>query len=461
MQKWEVHYLKGSGFTGVMITMINENIGNTNGKNNGGPCYVIEGGRPLQGTFEPKGAKNAALPIMAGSILAPGKIKLNRIPNISDVRVMAELLQHLGADVNFQNSSMEIDTTELRADYAPYHLVKKLNASFDITGAMVARFGEAHVPLPGGCVIGTRAVDQHLEGFRALGCEVNHEPGGFIEVKAKRLMGTRFKFRIQSVGATKNVMMAACLAKGQTILENVAREPEIVDLANFLNKCGANITGQGSCQINITGVGEMSGYNVTHSIIPDRIETGTFILAAITTGGEIKVVGIEPGFLKIFLNKLEKAGQEIEIGDNFVKARGVKPIKRVGAIITEPYPGFPTDLQPQMVTFLSLAEGVSYVREKIFDKRFNYIGELHRMGADIAIEGNTAVVRGVRKLMGAPVESPDIRAGSALVIASLAAEGVSEVYGLEYIDRGYENFEENLTSLGASIRRISDYAHRH
>jgi UDP-N-acetylglucosamine 1-carboxyvinyltransferase len=436
-------------------------IENNNGRQNGGPRFIIDGGNPLKGTFEPNGAKNAALPIMAGSILAPGRIKLNRIPDISDVRVMVELLGHLGAKVDFGNNRMEIDTTELRADYAPYHLVKKLNASFDITGAMVARFGEAHVPLPGGCVLGTRAVDQHLEGFRALGCEVNHEPGGFIEVKAKRLIGTRFKFRIQSVGATKNVMMAACLARGQTILENVAREPEIVDLANFLNKCGANISGHGSSQLNITGVGQMSGDNVEHSVIPDRIETGTFILAAIITGGEIRVTGIEPGFLKMFLNKLEKAGQEIETGRDFIRIKGVKPVKRVGVIITEPYPGFPTDLQPQMVTFLSLAEGMSYVREKIFDKRFNYIGELHRMGADITIEGNTAIVRGVKKLMGAPVDATDIRAGSALVIAALAAEGQSEIYGLNYIDRGYEKFEEKLAALGASIRRVSDYAHRH
>lgn len=431
-------------------------------RNNGDPYLLIEGGRRIKGTLEANGAKNAALPIMASSILAPGPITLHKVPDINDVRVMAELLSHLNADIQFDgNGVMKIDTTYLKPGYAPYGLVKKLNASFDITGALVARFGEAHVPLPGGCVIGTRAVDQHLEGFKSLGCEVKHEPGGFIEVRARTLTGARFHFARTSVGATKNVMMAACMARGRTILENVAREPEVVDLANFLNCCGARITGQGTRRLEIHGVREMSADNIEYTIIPDRIEAGTYLLSAAATGGELTVTGINPEFLKTFIRKMRKAGQKIEYDDDSIYLKGVKPIRSVGAIITEPHPGFPTDLQPPMVTMLSLAEGVCYVREKIFDMRFNYVDELRRMGADISIDGRTAIVRGVSKLMGAPVDAPDIRAGGALVIAALAAEGTSRVYGLKHIDRGYENIEDRLTKLGASIRRVSQYAHRH
>jgi UDP-N-acetylglucosamine 1-carboxyvinyltransferase len=439
-----------------------DNMENSRENNIGNPHFIIEGGKPITGTISANGAKNAALPIIAGTILAPGNVVLDRVPEIADVKAMVELMSYLGAKVDFIGpGKMSIDTTDLVPSYAPYHMVKKLNASFDITGAMVARFGEAHVPLPGGCVIGTRAVDQHLDGFKALGCEVRHEPGGFIEVRARQLIGSRFRFRIPSVGATKNVMMAACLARGKTILENVAREPEVVDLANFLNAAGANITGQGSSQINITGVGEMSGNNLKYSIIPDRIETGTYLLAAAVTQGDVKVTGINSDYLKIFLNKLKRAGQEVIEGRDFIQLRGKRPIERIGAVITEPYPGFPTDLQPQMVVFLSLANGTSFVKEKIFDMRFNYMNELRRMGAEINVKGNTASIDGVNKLMGAPVDAPDIRAGSALVLAALAAEGTTEIYGLHFIDRGYEKLEEKLYSLGANIRRITPHAHRH
>ncbi len=424
--------------------------------NRSGVHFVIEGGVPLKGILEASGAKNAALPIMAASILAPGKITLARVPNIADVRVMAELLRYLGADIHFEPDKglMSIDTSNLKSTKAPYSLVKKLNASFDITGALISRFKEALVPLPGGCVIGTRAVDQHLAGFKSLGCEVKHELGGYIHVKAKSLVGARFHFAKVSVGATKNVMMASCLARGRTILENVAREPEVVDLANFLNRCGARITGQGTGRIEIQGVKELSGDGVFYEIIPDRIETGTYLLAAAITGGELKVTNTNPEFLKTFLRKMRKAGQMVEYGDDYIWVKGIKPIKSVGAVITEPHPGFPTDLQPPIVSFLSLAKGVCYVKEKIFDMRFNYVDELRRMGADIEIDGRTAIVRGVEKLMGAPVDAHDIRAGGALIIAALAAEGESQIYGVHHIDRGYERIEERLSSIGAKIRRV-------
>ncbi|MCE1246365.1 MAG: UDP-N-acetylglucosamine 1-carboxyvinyltransferase [Firmicutes bacterium] len=427
---------------------LNENGGNEVTR------LIINGGKPLRGEIAANGAKNAALPIMAACILAPGKVKLNRIPDISDVRIMGEILRQMGAEVCFDGKgSVVIDTTNLSETKAPYRLVKKLNASFDITGALLGRHGDASVPLPGGCVIGTRAIDMHLEGFKSLGCVIGQEPGGFVSVKANKLSGGRYHFAKTSVGATKNVMMAAVLAKGKTILENVAREPEVVDLADFLNACGANITGQGTTKLEIHGVKELHA-DFEYSIIPDRIETGTYLTAAAITGGDITVSGTNPEFLKTFLRKIGKAGQKVTTGNDFIRVEGMKPILPVGAIITEPHPGFPTDLQPQTLTLLSLSNGTSYVREKIFDMRFNYINELRRMGANVEIEGGTAVVRGVSRLLSAPVDAPDIRAGSALVLAALAAEGVSEVSGLCYIDRGYEKIEDRFASVGADIRRV-------
>lgn len=433
-----------------------------NGRNNNDPFFEIEGGRPIKGTIKAPGAKNAALPIMAGAILAPGRITLCRVPDISDVRVMMDLLKFLGAKIDFDgNGCMEVDTTDLIPKKAPYNMVKKLNASFDITGALVARFGEAHIPLPGGCVIGTRAVDQHLMGFKHLGCKVAQEPGGYVEVKAKHLVGSRIHFHKTSVGATKNVMMAACLARGKTILENVAREPEVIDLANFLNRCGARISGLGTNRIEIQGVKKMNGAGIRYDIIPDRIVAATYLLAGAITGGHVRITDMNTDFLKAFKRKLRKTGQEITVDEDSISLKAVRPIKPAGAIITEPYPGFPTDLQPPMVALLSLSEGVSYVKEKIFDMRFNYIDDLRRMGANIDIEHNTAIVRGVEKLMGAPVDAPDIRAGAALVLAALVADGTSQIYGLKYIDRGYDKLEDRLAELGASIRRVAGYAYRH
>jgi len=426
-----------------------------NNKKNGnnGPKFIIKGGNVLKGTLTANGAKNAALPIMAASILSAGKICLQKVPAISDVEHMARILHYMGAEVEYKGDGCFIlDTSNFSKTRAPYKLVKKLNASFDITGALVARFGEAHVPLPGGCVIGTRSVDMHLDGFRILGCEVEQEQGGFISVKARKLTGGRIHFRQASVGATKNVMMASVLARGKTILENVAREPEVVDLANFLNCCGARITGHGTGRIEIQGVRKLYP-GIEYEIIPDRIETATYLLAGAITGGEVTVRSTEPEYLKTFMRKMIKAGQDIKTGNDYIRITGVKPIQSVGAIITEPYPGFPTDLQPPITALLSLADGTTYIKEKIFNMRFNYIDELRRMGADIGMDGNTAIVRGVEKLLGAPVEAPDIRAGGAMILAALSAEGKSEIYGLNFIDRGYEKIEEKLRKIGADIER--------
>lgn len=438
-----------------MLTLKDIKNKENNKKNgNNGPKFVIEGGKRLKGTIIANGAKNAALPIMAASILASGKICLQKVPAISDVEYMARILHFMGAEVEYKGDGcFIIDSSNFSKTSAPYNLVKKLNASFDITGSLIARFGEAHVPLPGGCVIGTRAVDMHLEGFRSLGCEVEQEPGGFIAVKARKLIGGRVHFRRISVGATKNVMMASVLARGKTILENVAREPEVVDLANFLNCCGARITGQGTGRIEIQGVRKLYP-DIEYEIIPDRIETATYLLAGAITGGEVTVRNTEPEFLKTFLRKMRKAGQDIKTGNDYIRITGVKPIQSVGAIITEPYPGFPTDLQPLMTAFLSLSNGTTYIKEKIFNMRFNYIDELRRMGADFRMDGNTVIVQGVEKLLGAPVEAHDIRAGSAMIIAGLSAEGKSEVYGLNFIDRGYEKIEEKLRRIGADIERV-------
>ena len=420
------------------------------------PKLVVEGGTPLHGTIFANGAKNAALPIMAATILVPGEVCLRRVPDISDVKIMVELLRFLGARVEYSgDGNVYIDTTGIDKTRAPYHLVKKLNASFDITGALISRFGEAHVSLPGGCVIGTRAVDMHLDGFHSLGYDVEQEPGGYISIKARKPAGARVRFHKTSVGATKNVLMASVLTRGRTILENVAREPEVIDLANFLNACGARITGQGTGRMEIQGVKQLYA-DREYTIIPDRIESGTYLLAGVITGGEITIRNTEPDFLKTFIRKMRKADQEIYIGNDYIRLKGKKPIKSVGAIITEPYPGFPTDLQPPMVAFLSLSDGVSYIKEKIFDMRFSYIDELRRMGANIERDGRTAIVRGVGQLLGAPVEAPDIRAGGALVLAALAAQGQSEITGLQYIDRGYERIEEKLQSVGAFIRRVPE-----
>jgi UDP-N-acetylglucosamine 1-carboxyvinyltransferase len=415
---------------------------------------VIRGGNALQGTFKARGAKNAALPLMAASILARGDIRLERVPALSDVAVMSEILRTLGASVRPDGpDALVINTDSIHATSAPYELVKRLAASFDIAGPMLSRFREVEVTLPGGCSLGSRPVNIHIEGFRALGAEVSTEHG-VVKAAGKTLNGARFCFPHVTVGATKNVMMAATLAEGVTILENAAREPEVVELARFLKCTGARLTGEGTSTITIEGVGRLEG-GFSYKVIADRIETGTYLLGAAITGGDVTAEELDIDHVETLLTNLEKAGQIVVRGSGSVRVKGRRPVRAL-QISTEPYPGFPTDLHPPIVSLLSLACGaVSVVKENIFDGRFKYAGELVRLGADIRISDRSAVVTGVERLTGAPIDAPDIRAGGALVLAALAAEGESEITGLEFIDRGYETIERYLSLLGADIKRAA------
>ncbi|MBV8148270.1 MAG: UDP-N-acetylglucosamine 1-carboxyvinyltransferase, partial [Candidatus Eremiobacteraeota bacterium] len=402
------------------------------------------------------GAKNAALPIMAASMLAKGSVTLKRIPRITDVSVMALLLEALGARIHYEgDDALTIDASNVASYRAPYALVRKLAASFDVVGALLGRFGRAEVPLPGGCVLGTRATDMHEQAFVALGCEVRNEHGYLIaESQGSRLRGATIEFRMPSVGATKNAMLAAVLADGTTTLTNVAMEPEVVDLADFLNIMGARIEGQSTDTIVIEGVGELHG--VEYEIIPDRIVAGTLLIAGAVTRGEVTVTRCRPEHLSETLEKLSECGVATTTGSDWIRIKA-DGISGGTDILTAPHPGFPTDLQPQIVAFLSTCPGTSVVEESIFNARFSYVNELARMGADVKVtmESNAAVIKGVRQLSGAPVEAPDIRAGAGLVVAGLAAAGETEIIGLEYIDRGYERLEELLSDLGGQVQRSS------
>lgn len=416
---------------------------------------IVEGGRRLEGVVAPPGAKNAALPIMAAAILSEHEIVLHRVPRITDVDVMTAILESLGARVREQpGGTLVIDCASINSFIAPYALVSRLNASFDVTGALLGRFGHAEVPRPGGCVLGPRAVDLHLRGFEALGAAVDLEHGAVI-VSAKELHGAPIALSKRSVGATKNIMLAAVRAKGTTTIDNAACEPEVVDLADFLNAMGARITGQGTPRIEIEGVAKLHACEYT--IIPDRLVAGTYLLAGAITRGDVTVTGLDPAMLSALGGVLSESGCEVRTEG--VSVRVCAPQRwRAVDVMTAPYPGFPTDLQPPLVAYLSLASGASTVEETIFDARFVYVGELQRMGADISIAGRSAHINGVETLKDAVVEAPDIRAGGALVLAALAAQGTSEIGGLEYIDRGYEFFEERLASLGATVVRASGVA---
>jgi UDP-N-acetylglucosamine 1-carboxyvinyltransferase len=416
----------------------------------------VRGGTPLEGSVKTHGAKNAALPIMAAALLAKGKVTLHRVPRITDVSVMWSLLEALGARLRFEGANtVTIDSSNVALYRAPYTLVRKLAASFDVVGALLGRFGRAEVPLPGGCVIGTRATDMHEQAFVALGCDVRNAHGYFIaESKHRRLRGAPVEFRMPSVGATKNAMLAAVLSEGTTTLRNVAMEPEVVDLGGFLNAMGAKIAGLGSDTIVIEGVEELHGGE--YEIIPDRIVSGTLLLCGAVTRGDVTVTACRPDHLEAFMAKLQECGVDLTFGDDWIRVDG-STITGGTEILTAPYPGFPTDLQPQMVSFLCTVPGTSVVEESIFNARFSYVNELARMGADVRVsmESNTALVKGAAQLSGAPVEAPDIRAGAALVVAGLAAAGETEIIGLEYIDRGYERLEEMLSDLGGQVQRAS------
>jgi len=416
----------------------------------------VHGGARLEGSVATHGAKNAALPIMAAALLAKGKVTLHRIPRITDVSVMWSLLEALGARIRYEgNNTVTIDSSNVASYRAPYALVRKLNASFDIVGPLLGRFGRAEVPLPGGCVLGTRATDMHEQAFIALGCDVHNAHGYLIaESRHKRLQGNAIEFRLPSVGATKNSMLASVLAEGTTTIRNVAMEPEVVDLGNFLNAIGARISGLGTDTIVIEGVDELRGGE--YEIIPDRIVTATLLLSGAVTRGDVTVTRCNPEHLEAFMLKLQECAVDVTHGADWIRVKA-DGITGGTDILTAPHPGFPTDLQPQMVSFLSTVPGTSVVEESIFNARFSYVNELARMGADVRVsmESNTAVVKGVTQLSGAPVEAPDIRAGAALVVAGLAAAGETEIIGLEYIDRGYERLEEMLSELGAQVQRSS------
>jgi UDP-N-acetylglucosamine 1-carboxyvinyltransferase len=415
-----------------------------------GSRLVVSGGRRLSGQVAVSGAKNSALKLMAASLLAPGTSVLHNVPDIQDVRTMQEVLEYLGAIVEFADGTMTVDTTAVQSHVAPYELVQRMRASIQIMGPLVARFGRARVAMPGGCNLGPRKIDIHLRGLADMGGVVRSDHG-FVEVTAPRLHAIDMFLDYPSVGATENLLMAAVLAEGTTTLENVAREPEIVDLCKFLISMGADIEGAGSSTIRVNGVAEM--HPAEHTVLGDRIEAGTFLIAGAVTGGDVEVTGISPHVLDLFLSKLRSVGVQVHESTRSIRVDGDPHTYKAVDVATLPYPGFATDLQAQMMVLLSLAEGVSVVTENVFENRFGFVDELIRLGAEIRVDGNHAVVIGGRSLTGAIVRCPDLRAGAALAIAGLAAEGSTELREVYHIDRGYERFEQKLRALGADVGR--------
>lgn len=411
---------------------------------------IITGNGPLHGEVKIAGAKNAALPVIAASLLTPEPLEISNIPGVRDITTALELLELLGCKVDRQDSELTIDSSAVHCVRAPYELVKTMRGSILLLGPLLARFGEADVSLPGGCAIGSRPVNEHIAGLEAMGAEILIE-AGYIKAKAQRLRGTHFAFNIPSVTATENLMMAASLAKGTTVLENAAMEPEIEDLAKLLTGMGAEIAGAGSSVLTIEGVQSLHGCN--HRVPPDRIETGTFLVAAAATRGDVHVLDTNPDFLQHVLSKLESTGVKLSWGEDWIhlNAEG----KRCSSvnISTAPYPAFPTDMQAQFMTLNALAEGTATVVENIFENRFMHVAELQRMGADIELQGNTAIVRGRDRLQGAPVMATDLRASASLVIAALAADGETSIDRVYHLDRGYANIDQKLANLGASIHR--------
>ena len=412
---------------------------------------VIHGGRRLQGEVPLAGAKNSALKLMAASLLADTPSVIRHVPRIADVGTMAEMLEALGAEVRFDGDQLTVDPSGPLNDRAPYELVRTMRASIVVMGPMVARLGRATIAMPGGCNIGPRRIDFHIRGLEKLGARVDIEHG-FIRVGCERLRGTVVPLDYPSVGATENLLMAATAAEGLTVIENAAREPEIVDLIDFLISMGAVIEGAGSSTIRIEGGHPLRG--TRHRVIGDRIEAGTYLVAAAATGGDVTVNGLPPQHLGLFLTKLRAAGVEVEEGPAHVRARRAGPVLPAD-ISTLPHPGFPTDLQAQIMVLLSLAEGTSIVTENVFENRFVVVDELNRLGAGITTSGHHAVVSGPRALTGTVVEAPDLRGGAALVIAGLVAEGVTEVRAVHHIDRGYEDFVGKLRALGAAVERAA------
>ena len=411
----------------------------------------IQGGRRLSGTVKISGAKNAVLPVIAASLLASTPSVIEEIPDLDDVRTITEVLQYLGLTTRWQEpGSLFIDSTGIKSCEASYELVRKMRASFLVMGPLLSRFQEARISLPGGCAIGSRPIDLHLKGFEALGAEIilGH---GFIEARAPHgLQGAKIYLDFPSVGATENIMMAASLAKGQTIIENAAQEPEIVDLSNYLNSMGANVRGAGTNAIRIEGVRQLTG--TTYAVIPDRIEAGTYMAAAAITGGDVVLKNVLFEHMKPLVAKLKEAGVDIEVEVDQIRVNATDGLRAVD-IKTLPYPGFPTDMQAQFMALMTVAKGSSVITETVFENRFMHVDELKRMGANIKIDGRIAMVDGVARLTGCPVTATDLRAGAALVVAALAAEGRTEIGSVHHIDRGYDRIVDKLKGLGADISR--------
>jgi UDP-N-acetylglucosamine 1-carboxyvinyltransferase len=411
---------------------------------------IIDGGRPLAGEVRISGAKNAALPILISSLLVDGPNTYYNVPDLQDIESTKLLLSNLGGRIEAEADRVLVDTSGLNTYEAPYDVVRKMRASILVLGPLVARLKKARVSLPGGCAIGARPINLHLKGLAALGARIELAHG-YVEASVDELKGAEIYFDVVTVTGTENLMMAAVLARGTTVLRNAAREPEIVALAEVLNSMGADIQGAGTAVITINGVSELKP--ASYRIIPDRIEAGTFLVAAALTGGNISVKGAEPDHLGAVIDKLRLTGAEISVGDKVINIRGVDVISSVN-IQTQPYPGFPTDMQAQFMVLMSIASGTSVISETIFENRYIHVSELRRMGADIIISGNTATVKGVEKLSAAPVMATDLRASASLILAGLVAEGRTEVHRVYHLDRGYQAIEKKFAGLGASIKRV-------
>nr|WP_317358530.1 UDP-N-acetylglucosamine 1-carboxyvinyltransferase [uncultured Tyzzerella sp.] len=417
--------------------------------------YLLEKSLNIKGDVLIEGAKNACLPILAASILSNGNTIIKKVPFLSDINVMCSLLEEIGISIikDLKNKCIQIDTKNIFNKKVSYDLVKQIRASFLLAGPMLARFGKVSIQMPGGCAIGVRPIDLHLKGFKALGAEILQEHG-VIEINAKnRLIGTEIYLDFPSVGATENIIMASVLAKGTTVISNCATEPEIVDLIEFLNKMGAKIEGGGTETIKIKGVDSLN--NCEHTIIPDRIEAGTFLVLGAATKGELNILDVNCEHLKAVTSKLREINVDIEEKDNKIFVSGKNIFKNVD-IKTMPYPGFPTDMQPQFMSLMAIGNGTSIINETIFENRFMHASELGLMGANIKIEGSSAIINGVEKITGAKVKATDLRAGAALIIAGLCAEGISEISDIYHIERGYYNMEEKLKKIGAKIRKIKE-----
>lgn len=412
--------------------------------------YLIQGGKALAGEVTIGGAKNAALGILAAAIMTDEEVTIENLPNVSDINVLLEAIAGIGATVDrIDAHTVRMSGRTIFSELVDSEFIQKIRASYYLLGALLGKRGKATVAMPGGCDIGARPMDQHLKGFRALGAEVVNE-NGFIKAKAEEMRGTHIFLDVVSVGATINIMLAASMTQGMTIIENVAKEPHIVDVANFLNSMGANIKGAGTDVIRIRGVSQLHGS--TYSIIPDQIEAGTFMCLAAATKGDILLKNVIPKHLEAITAKLVEIGAEVQENDDSVRVVANRRLRST-QVKTRVYPGFPTDMQPQIATVLALSRGTSTVTESIFENRFRYVGELRKMGANISVEGNVAVIEGVEEIAGAALDAPDLRAGAALTIAALAAKGESTIRQIEYIERGYEDFEGKLRELGANITK--------